>query len=315
MNSLRAMWGNTLMVVLTSMSAALYAAILIPFKILPIIPGVTEVRPANAIPIVCALLFGPAGAVGSALGNLIGDFFLGLGPGSVFGMAGNFLYGFVPYVFWRAMFGTQTPQFGPLPFVGGRVAHWIGLVFICFVASAACALSIAWGIDVVIQGVPFAVLGTIIFFNNFIMSVLLSGPLVYALLPRVRKWGLLYTQILPEEASRRPRLAAVGVVVMTVGALGGLGGGLAIATGLYDQPVGVPQMWKALVRPFASGSAAAPAKAPPAGVKAAPGKAEAAADEKPSAPRPADWRARARAGLALGVLPALGLMALAVVLL
>ena len=50
------------MVVLTALSAALFAAILIPFKILPIIPGVTEIRPANAIPIVCSLWFGPAGS-------------------------------------------------------------------------------------------------------------------------------------------------------------------------------------------------------------------------------------------------------------
>ena len=32
------------MVVLTAMSASLYAAILIPFKVLPVIPGVTEFR-------------------------------------------------------------------------------------------------------------------------------------------------------------------------------------------------------------------------------------------------------------------------------
>ena len=39
------------MVVLTAMCAALYAAILIPFKIVPMIPGITEFRPANAVPV------------------------------------------------------------------------------------------------------------------------------------------------------------------------------------------------------------------------------------------------------------------------
>jgi energy-coupling factor transport system substrate-specific component len=236
MNSLRVVWGSTTMVVLTALSAALYAAILIPFKILPIIPGVTEVRPANAIPIVCSLWFGPAGAWGSAFGNLIGDFIgLGLGPGSLFGMLGNFLYGFVPYVFWRAMFGAASPR-------ADRPAHWAGLIFICAVSSAACAFSIGWGIDVVIRGVPFAVLATIIFFNNFLMSVLLAPPLLFTLLPRIRNWGLLYTQILPEPATVRPRLAWLGVVLMTAGAFGGLAGGVAVGSGIYGQRVGVPKL-------------------------------------------------------------------------
>ena len=65
MRDLIDMWSNTRMVVLTAMSASLYTAILIPFKVLPIIPGVTEFRPANAVPVVCSFLFGPAGAWGA----------------------------------------------------------------------------------------------------------------------------------------------------------------------------------------------------------------------------------------------------------
>src|SRR5713101_456911 len=74
-SELRLMWRNTRMVVLCAISAALYAAVLVPFKAVPFIPGVTELRPANAIPIVCSFLFGPAAAWGSAIGNMIGDFF------------------------------------------------------------------------------------------------------------------------------------------------------------------------------------------------------------------------------------------------
>ncbi len=70
------MWKNTKMVVLVALSAGLYAAILIPFKGFVLIPGITEFRPASALPVVLGLLFGPAGAWGSAIGNLIGDFFL-----------------------------------------------------------------------------------------------------------------------------------------------------------------------------------------------------------------------------------------------
>ena len=310
MNALKLVWKDTRMVVLTALSAALYAAILIPFKILPIIPGVTEIRPANAIPIVTSILFGPAGAWGSAFGNLIGDFFLGLGPGSLVGMAGNFLFGFVPYVFWRAMFGAALPE-------SGRRSHWAALMFVCLVASAACAFTIGWGIDVIIKGVPFAILGSIIFFNNFLMSAILAPPLLFALLPRVRRWGLLYTQILPEEATRRPRFAWVGVILMTIGSVGGLAGGLVVATGMYDQHLGVPKFFQAFRNVIAPAAVApqAPATPKPAASVPKPVPAPAKTASRMNAPASATTSATAapahRLGLGLATLPGLLLIALA----
>ena len=100
MHELRLMWRNTRMVVLCAISAALYAAVLVPFKVVPLIPGVTELRPANAIPVVCSFLFGPAAAWGSAIGNMIGDFFGGVGPGDIFGFFANLFYGYIPYKAW-----------------------------------------------------------------------------------------------------------------------------------------------------------------------------------------------------------------------
>jgi energy-coupling factor transport system substrate-specific component len=52
MKELFTMWKYTRMVVLTAVSAAVYAAVLVPFKPIPIIPGFTEIRPANVLPIV-----------------------------------------------------------------------------------------------------------------------------------------------------------------------------------------------------------------------------------------------------------------------
>ena len=56
------MWRHTRMVVLVGCIAAVYAAVLIPFKPIPIIPGFTEIRPANVFPVICSLMFGPAAA-------------------------------------------------------------------------------------------------------------------------------------------------------------------------------------------------------------------------------------------------------------
>ena len=102
------MWRYTRMVVLTSLTAAVYAAILIPIKGIPIIPGITEIRPANAIPVVFGLMFGPAGAWGSAVGNLISDFFSTLSPGSIFGFIGNFFYGFVGHKVWGRLWPVSS---------------------------------------------------------------------------------------------------------------------------------------------------------------------------------------------------------------
>jgi len=89
------------LLVLSAQIAAIYAAVLIPFKVgIPIIPGFVELRPANVIPIVSSLLFGPAAAWGAGIGNVIGDCFGTLGPASLFGFLGNFLYGYVPHLLW-----------------------------------------------------------------------------------------------------------------------------------------------------------------------------------------------------------------------
>src|SRR6202035_5973351 len=128
MSELRLMWRNTRMVVLCAISAALYAAVLVPFKVVPLIPGVTELRPANAIPVVCSFLFGPAAAWGSAIGNMIGDFFGGVSPGDSFGFIGNLAYGYIPYKVWSVVAARHTP-------IDGTWAARGAYFFSCLVAS------------------------------------------------------------------------------------------------------------------------------------------------------------------------------------
>jgi len=219
-----AMWRNTRLVVLTAVSASLYAGLLIPFKVLPLIPGVTELRPANAIPVVCSFLFGPAGAWGAAIGNLIGDFFGGIGPGDFFGFAGNFLYGFVPYMGWRALGGGE-----PLP---RSPAQWIAFVGVVALAAAACALIVGWGLNL-LGFVPFAVLANIIFFNNFVMAAVLSPLLLLALYPRVRQAGLRYDDIAHVPARRRA-WRRVGLAVVAVATIGGFIVGNLLSTGQIE---------------------------------------------------------------------------------
>ncbi len=316
MNALKLVWGDTRMIVLVSLSAALYAAILIPFKLFTILPGTTEIRPANAIPMVMSMLFGPAAAWGSAMGNLVGDFFGGLGVGDIFGFIGNFLYGYIPYALWRTLFGDAEPR-------RDSIVHWMGMLGVFLVAGSACAFIVALGLDVVIGRVPFAILGSLIFINNFVMSALLAPPLFFALQPRVRAWSLHWTQILPAEAVRRPRFAWLGAILITVGSVGGLGAGLGLSTGLYGQRMGFEQWWGALKRVVtlqmkaepvtapqpvaatATPTGTAPAATRPSNQPGRPAQAEPATPPPPPAgPAPGSHRL----GLGLALLPAVGLI-------
>lgn len=218
------LWRNTRLVVLTAMTASLYAALLIPFKMLPLIPGVTELRPGNAVPVVCSFLFGPAAAWGAALGNLIGDFFTGLGPGDAFGFLGNFLYGFVPFYAWRALSNGDPVPRTPL--------GWVAFIGVIGVSAGVCALTVGWGLNM-LGFVPFAVLGNVVFFNNFVMSCVLAPLLLAAVYPRVKQAGLRYDDLVATPPAPRLR-SRIGLVLVALGVIGGFVIGNAISTGRLE---------------------------------------------------------------------------------
>lgn len=223
------MWKSTKMIVLVALSAGIYAAVLIPFKGFVLIPGITEFRPASALPVVLGLLFGPAGAWGAAIGNLIGDFFGSLGIGSTFGFVGNFMFAYVPYKLWTNFVVAGSEDKEPNVKGGKRVA---GYIVASILGSAACALIIAWGLEL-LGMVPFAALGSIITLNNSIPSIVLGLPLILVLYPRIKKWDLLWTDIMDEEDL--PKAGAktkIGAVVMTVAILFGMIAGLGMAFGV-----------------------------------------------------------------------------------
>lgn len=230
MKEIFTMWRHTQMVVLVALSAAIYAAVLIPFKGFTIIPGFTEVRPANVFPFVFGLLFGPAGAWGAAIGNLIGDFFGTLGLGSIAGFVGNFFLGFLPYKMWSSFFrrGDNMEQNVNS---GKKLAVFVAIVIL---ASAICAVWIAWFNDL-LGFVPFAALASIITVNNAIAGLVLGPILLLVLYPRIKRWGLLWTEIMRPEEVPAARLPFLGNVLMWVGGLGALILGLALGLGLYQQ--------------------------------------------------------------------------------
>lgn len=214
------MWNYSTMVVLTVLTAGVFAAILIPFKGIPLIPGITELRPANVIPVVFGLLFGPAGAWGAAFGNLIGDFFGTLGIGSFFGFAGNFLAAYLPYKLW----GNRS-----LDSISGHLPCFVGGVLL---GSLACAQVIGFGLEL-FQLLPFSVIGLAILVNNFITPVILGPILLRLLYPRVNRWNLLWVELMdPEDCTPGP-FPRLGRILVWGSALGGYLIGWTRATGFW----------------------------------------------------------------------------------
>ncbi|MEM1866491.1 MAG: QueT transporter family protein, partial [Zestosphaera sp.] len=81
-----------------ALSAAVYGGALAATGGIPIIPGFTWVRPANALAPLFGILFGIPGALGTSIGNFIADALAGyLGVGSLGGFVGNFIIAYVPY--------------------------------------------------------------------------------------------------------------------------------------------------------------------------------------------------------------------------
>jgi len=217
------MWENTRMVVLAAVTAAVYAALLIPFKPLALIPGLTEASPGRTIPFVAGLLFGPAGAVGSALGNLLADFSGTLGWGSFFGLGGNFLLAYIPYRIVRASDQEYLTNRRRLLLMEAAI----------LLAALACGLFIGWAIDLIGQA-PFAALGNIIVVNNVVFTVVLGPLLLKALDKRVRALGLLYPDVL-DVTPRRPRTFIIGLVFIIVACVGGMVAGNYISWGVEGQ--------------------------------------------------------------------------------
>lgn len=238
MKEVFSMWKYTRMIILVALSAAIYASLLLVFKAgIVIVPGITEVRPANVFPIIFGLMFGPAGAWGSAIGNTIGDLLGGtIGWGSVAGFFGNFFLGFIPYKLWGAM--GLVPK-NDMTTNTNSLKKLLAYGIVTVVAAAACAIIISWYLD--LAGiVPFAFLAIVITINNSLTELVLGPPLLLLLYPRVRRWGLLWNDIMSEKDVSAGFARSLGAILMIVGALGGLIVGLGIATGGFGQQLFQP---------------------------------------------------------------------------
>jgi len=121
--------------------ALVFIGMAVPFKVMVLVEGFTEVRPVNAVPVVAGLLFGPAGAWGCAVGNLIADFFGTLSGASILGFFGNFIAAYLPYRLWHTWKKGEKPNV--------KSFQNIGLyILLSAISALAVAILLACGLDV-----------------------------------------------------------------------------------------------------------------------------------------------------------------------
>lgn len=158
-------------------SGIVFLAVATPFRMLfSLIPGVTEVRPANTLPVVFGILWGPAGAWGTAIANTCSDIFTAhasfrlWGPGFII----NFFYSYLPYKLWYSSRDKDDQVMAPTL---ESVAQIIKYIYVCFLDSMVVTVCL---------GLLFEALGfqsfkdsvILLFFNNFDFAVVLGVPMI-----------------------------------------------------------------------------------------------------------------------------------------
>lgn len=157
-------------------SAAIFFAVSLPFKYLfSLVPGVTEIRPANVVPPVLGVLFGLPAAVGISVGNLISDILSG---SNVFicvtGFIANFLYSYLPYRMWYTEFASKGKVTAPNL---SSMKDVLKFIFVIFINSLLVTILLM----LIFETAGFGTSGDnapLLFFNNFDFAVILGVPLL-----------------------------------------------------------------------------------------------------------------------------------------
>lgn len=138
------------------------------FKVMVLVDGLTEVRPANAIPMVSGLLFGPIGALGCAVGNVIADCFGTLNWTSLLGVVGNFFAAYIPYRVWHTV-SRERPN----------VHTWKNLLLYVWAAclgTLTCAWILGFGLELFF-GIWIDTVYKYVLLNNLGFSLALGLPI------------------------------------------------------------------------------------------------------------------------------------------
>ncbi|MDO4961253.1 MAG: SpoIIE family protein phosphatase [Eubacteriales bacterium] len=158
------------------MSFLLFIVVAYPFKQFAfLMPGVTELRPENVFPPVLGILFGIPGAIGCALGNVVGDLMDGTRIYTLcFGFIANFLYSYIAYKLWYTFPEKDGAIALPKIFTFDAVLKFLVIIFIDSLFIAIMIMLLCEDIGVA----PAADTGLLLFYGNFDFAAVLGIPVL-----------------------------------------------------------------------------------------------------------------------------------------
>ncbi len=169
--------------------AASFACLSVIFKnSFVIVPEVTEIRLCNIVACCYGIWFGPAGAWGCAIGNLVGDLGGSLTVLSVGGFIANFVSAYLPYKVWGVLGSVCGEHRLERPSM--QSTGWIVRYLIAgFVSVMACCGVLAITFEAT-DALPTMNTILLVFCNN--MAATLIGMLLFVVMAKVSSRVLPY---------------------------------------------------------------------------------------------------------------------------
>lgn len=155
---------------LTGVLILVYLIIAIPFKVMSVIPGFTDIRPVMLLKPVFGIFFGIPGCIAFAIGNLIGDIMSdSLRWSSISGFAANFLGPFMFYLFRRI---SKTP------FSLRTIREILKTIAVIALSAVAEAVIITPAVKWIYPGVDAVLLFLTVLLNGSAFPIMLGIPLM-----------------------------------------------------------------------------------------------------------------------------------------
>ena len=158
-------------ILLTLVLLAVFLIVAIPFKVMNVIPGFTDIRPVSLMQPVYGVFFGLPGCAAFAIGNLIGDILSdSLRWSSIAGFAANFLGPFVFYIFWTRISKT--------PFSLRTGKDLLKQIAVTAVSAIVQAGLITPAVEMIYPEVGSVLFAATVLLNNSVFSIMLGIPLM-----------------------------------------------------------------------------------------------------------------------------------------
>ena len=158
-------------ILLTLVLLAVFLIVAIPFKVMNVIPGFTDIRPVSLMQPVYGVFFGLPGCAAFAIGNLIGDILSdSLRWSSIAGFAANFLGPFIFYIFWTRISKT--------PFslrTGKDLLKQIAMTAVSAITQAGL---ITPAVEMIYPEVGSVLFAATVLLNNSVFPIMLGIPLM-----------------------------------------------------------------------------------------------------------------------------------------